>query len=92
MVSVEKKVDFMRGSRIDVVADILGLSRGGARKTDILYRCGLSLSELEVYLNFLADMGLVREVSESGSSAFETTDKGVAFLQAYSTLKTLLSR
>jgi len=92
MVLVEKKVGFMHRSRMEIVAAILRVSKGGARKTHIMYRCNLSFRQLEAYLDFLTNSGLVREISKSGSSVFEITDKGAAFLQAYNTLKALLGR
>jgi len=55
-----------------------------------MHRCNLSLRQLKAYLDFLADSGLVREISRSESSDFETTDEGIAFLQAYNNLKALL--
>lgn len=92
MVSVEKKVGFMHRGRMDIMAGILRVSRGGARKPHIMYRCNLSFRHLKTYLDFLTNSGLIREISKSGRSVFETTDKGLQFLQAYSTLKALLSR
>ncbi len=80
----------MHRSRMDIVAGILRASRGGARKTHIMYRCNLSFRQLKAYLDFLTNSGLVKEISKSGSSVFETTDKGTAYLKAYNTLKALL--
>jgi len=73
-----------------IVAGILRVSKGGARKTHIMYQNNLSFKQLRVYLGFLTNSGLVREKLKSGSSIFETTDKGFAFLQAYNSLKALL--
>ena len=87
MILVEKKVGSTHRSRMDIIAGILRVSTGGARKTHIMYRCNLSSSQLKAYLDFLTNRGLVCKISKSGSSVFETTDKGVAFLQAYNTLK-----
>ncbi len=88
---VEKKVGIvMHRSQMDIIADILRVSRGGARKTHIIYRCNLSPRQLEAYLDFLTNNGLLREISKLRNSIFETTDKGTAFLQAYNGLKILL--
>jgi len=91
MVLVEKKAGFMSRSRMDNIAGILRVSREGAQKTRITHLCDLSFRQLKAYLDFLANSGLVREISKSGSSVFETTDKGAAFLQAYDALKVLHS-
>lgn len=90
LVVVEKKVGFTHRSRMGIVAGILRVSKGGTRKTHIMYRNNLSFKQLRAYLGFLTNSGLVREISKSGSSFFETTDKGLAFLQAYNNLKALL--
>lgn len=87
---VEKKVGFTHRSRMGIVAGILRVSRRGARKTHIMYQNNLSFKQLRAYLGFLTNNGLVREKLKSGSSIFETTDKGIAFLQAYNSLKALL--
>ena len=92
MVLVEKKVGFTHRGRMDIIAGILRVSKGGARKTHIMYRCNLSFRQLKAYFDFLTNSGLVGEISKSGSSIFETTDKGATFLQAYDALKVLLSR
>ncbi len=90
MVLEKKKVSYTNRSRMDIIAEILHVSRGGARKTHIMYRCNLSFRQLKAYLDFLANRGLI-EISKSESPTFETTDKGLEFLQTYNVLKVLLS-
>ena len=90
MVLVAKKVGSVHRSRMDIISEILRVSRRGARKSHIIYRCNLSSRPLKAYLGLLVDCGLIREISKSESSTFETTDKGLEFLQIYSGLKALL--
>jgi len=82
-------------SRIDIIADILDVADEGARKTHIMYRCNLSFKQLENYLGFLLDRGLLKRVPEEGesdyASSFKITDKGQILLQAYESLKALLA-
>jgi len=67
-------------SRLEIVADILGVVREGARKTAIMYQANLSYKLLVSYLKYVIDMGLVR--MESGNS-YELTEKGSGFLREF---------
>jgi len=42
-----------RRSEIDIIGEILNLSRDGAKKTEILYQGNLSYTQLQKYLPFL---------------------------------------
>lgn len=74
-------------SDIDIMASILSEACRGSRKTRIMYRCNLSHRQLEVYLKLLLGMGFL----VSRSDLFETTAKGRKFLDAYRTLKALMT-
>ncbi len=67
----------MRGKRsnIEIIADILRL--GKASKTDILYGCDLSYTQLQKYLHFLIARGLL-ELGEDDSEGrrYESTALG----------------
>lgn len=94
MVQVSKKLSLLHRSRVDIIANILRVSDGGAKKTHIMYRCNLSFRQLHAYLNLLVDRKLLRKVEQKESSRqelYETTSKGKAFLQAYKSIKTLLA-
>lgn len=64
-------------SRLEIVADILGVAREGARKTAIMYQANLSYKLLVRYLKYVIDMGLVK--IENGNT-YELTEKGAGFL------------
>jgi len=74
-------------SEVDIMANILSEAVRGARKTRIMYRCNLSHRQLQVYLKLLLGLGLL----ESRSNLFKTTAKGLKFVDAYRTLKALMS-
>ncbi len=81
---------------MDIIASILSVTDEGSKKTHIMYRCNLSFKQLHVYLAFLEDRQLLKPVrisSEDGNNSvvYETTRKGRAFLQAYSSIRSLLS-
>ena len=81
-------------SDIDIMASILNEARMGARKTRIMYRCNLSHRQLEVYLELLLGMGFLVTHSDKDSinlDLFKTTPKGLEFLDAYCTLKALMT-
>ena len=63
--------------RLEIIADVLGVVSGGARKTQIMYQANLSYQLLTRYLRDVLDMGLVRMEDES---TYALTRKGAAFL------------
>ncbi|UCE29613.1 MAG: hypothetical protein JSV85_02525 [Candidatus Bathyarchaeota archaeon] len=67
-------------SRLDIIADILGVVSDGARKTQIMYQANLSYKLLTRYLQDVIDMGLVK--TEDGT-IYELTSKGSAFLRQF---------
>ena len=81
-------------SDIDIMANILSAANKGTKKTRIMYRCNLSHKQLQVYLQLLLEMGFLAPHSkkEGGKlNCFITTSKGSKFLDAYHTLKGLMT-
>ena len=93
MVQVSDKLSLLHRSRIDIIANILYVSDGGAKKTHIMYKCNLSFRQLHAYLDLLINRGLLRKINQGGSrkELYETTSKGRRFIQAYKNIKTLLA-
>jgi predicted transcriptional regulator len=76
---------------LDIIADILGASDGGAKKTCLMYRCNLSFKQLKNYSSFLVGNGLLHVAKEEANDrTLQTTDKGKRFLRAYKNLKALM--
>ena len=69
-------------SRTDICSQILEAANGGATKTKIMYRAYLSFNQLKEYLGFLIESGLIEQ--DKGTPLFKTTEKGIAYLGAYS--------
>jgi predicted transcriptional regulator len=67
-------------SRLQIIADILSITRTGARKTRIMYQANLSYKLLCKYLNEVIAAGLVRFVDEN---SYELTVKGREFLNRH---------
>ena len=98
LVQIEENINNHRGSTMhrgnfDIIADILDASSGGAKKTNLMYRCNLSFKQLKGYSHFLLGTGLLRvngHASKANTATFEVTEKGREFLKAYRSLKALM--
>jgi len=73
-------------SSFDIIAEILETSKNGAKKTRIMYACGLSYKFVQKYLELLLETGLLRI-----GNSYHTTDKGMGFLRKYQTLTLLMN-
>ena len=69
-----------RRSNIEVIADILRLGEAG--KTEIMYSANMSYRQLQRYLKFLTQRGLV-EIIKVGNpvTTYKVTEKGHRLLQ-----------
>jgi len=95
LVQAIRKASLPNRTKIDIMANILQVANGGAKKTHIMYQCNLSFRQLHAYLNLLVDIGLLearalKTEDKGNSQLFETTSKGKAFIKAYHSLKALL--
>ncbi|MBN1762746.1 MAG: winged helix-turn-helix domain-containing protein [Methanomicrobia archaeon] len=75
-----------RRSKIEIMADILSVARGGARKTEIVYSANLNFTRIDRYVPFLEERGLL----ENSGPIYRTTKKGEEFLREYQNMKALL--
>ena len=66
---------------LQILAEILKIVRGGARKTRIMYQANLSFSMLKKYLNYAQETELV--VCQKNGSCYFATPKGHEFLEKY---------
>ena len=76
-------------TRVEILASILKVaSRKGTLKTHIMYRANLSHRQLERYLGFLMQNGMIVRVEdeEYGTSFYKVTEKGTEFLKDYAHL------
>ena len=81
----EVRVFNNRRSEIEIIGEILTLSRDGARKTEILYQGNLSYTQLQGYLPFLLKKNILEEniVENNGNSykLYKVTEKGLVVLE-----------
>lgn len=75
-------------TRIEILSSILDVAGKGTLKTHIMYKANLSHKQLERYLTFLEENGLLQQIidPDTGSRLFHVTDRGVEFLKDYSRL------
>jgi predicted transcriptional regulator len=69
-------------SKLQIVAEILEIVKGGAKKTHIMYRANLSYKLLCKYLDEVLECGLVRVDRED---SYAVAPKGEKFLQQFNT-------
>ena len=87
-----QNVRLKRRDHLGIIADMLAIARQGAKKTQIMYKANLSFTQLNVYLSFLLDNGLLRQtISESGEF-YIVTEKGAEFFQTHGRLIRMLEQ
>ena len=87
MFPLEEKVQQIGNrTRVEILASILQVASKGALKTHIMYRANLSHRQLEKYLAFLEERGLLAQGIDAdlGNRMYRITEKGLDFLQEYS--------
>jgi predicted transcriptional regulator len=70
-----------RRSSIEVIADMLRLGEAG--KTEIMYSANMSYFQLQKYLNFLLQLGLIHKVTVGNPVVtYRVTRKGLRLLRS----------
>jgi predicted transcriptional regulator len=94
MLSLEQRPqEIGNRTRIEILASILKVASNGSLKTHIMYKANLSHRQLERYLTFLEERGLLiqRHDDEIGSRMYHVTNRGVDFLREYSHISGFIS-
>jgi predicted transcriptional regulator len=78
-------------SRLDIIKDILTITKKEPTKTRIQYGANLSFNQLQVYLILLQDINFLRVDKNNGKSCYTTTKKGFGFLEKYQEIQNLIS-
>jgi len=79
-----------RRDRLYIIADVLEIAKNDSLKTQIMDQANLSFAQLNNYLSFLLEVGLLRASSEKGKTVYGTTKKGVRFLLNYHKIRNLI--
>jgi predicted transcriptional regulator len=80
---------------LEIIEFILSMCENGARKTHVMYRCNLNSKQINEYLNFLLDCGMLEKIQERPISKryiFKTTELGKKFISRYKQLAELFGK
>lgn len=74
-----------RRSEIQIIGEIINLSKRGAKKTEILYQTNMSYSQLQHYLTYLLEKNILKQDTKTNANGtskkiFVTTEKGTNLL------------
>jgi len=84
---------FLQRNRVDIIACILKNSNSTSRKTRLIYKCNLSLSQFNIYEACLIEAGLLKKyLDEKGAEIYETTEDGKKFLRDYGKISKILEK
>jgi len=81
---------FARRGRLEIIYEILSICSKPVYKTRILYRCNLSFSQLQKYLEYLFSHNLLTSFKEKQKDFYQVTDKGRTYIENYNALTNLL--
>jgi predicted transcriptional regulator len=84
----QERDGIVKRNSLDICADMLRVSRVGAKKSHLVYRANLNFLIVKKYLNRLVDNGLL----DHSGDEFYITHKGSEFLERYDTAIAPLSR
>jgi len=77
----------------DIITEILKTARDGEIKTHIMFKAGLSHNQVNRYLSFLVEKGLVENLTvkrkKSNTRLYRTTQKGVQLIEILESLRKL---
>ena len=69
-----------RRDRLVIMAEIIGLAKKDISKTHIMFKANLSFSQLNQYIELLANTALLEKISINGKVVYRATQKGMEFL------------
>lgn len=80
-----------RRDQLSIIATILDGTKTGSLKTKIMHNANLSFTQLNDYLNFMIDNGLIRQTTLNGRESYIATVKGILFAQMYRELLSMIT-
>ena len=78
----------MRRDGFEICADLLRVARGGARKTQLVYRANLNFKVVKRYLSVLLRNGLL----EVDPPFYSSTEKGEEFLRLFEKVRAIVGK
>jgi predicted transcriptional regulator len=81
-----------RRSNIEIIADMLRVGENGAGKTEIMYSANMSYAQIQKYLSFLINRGLIDKVKLGNPSVtYQVTNKGSNLLRSIDSIVEILT-
>ncbi len=76
-------------SRVEILYDIVASAKSAAKKTHLMYKSNLSFKQLDLYLGYILQNGLLEErLDEDGGRFYCLTNKGNEFMGLFEHLQT----
>jgi len=83
----------VRRDRLDIINDILTVTKNEVKKTQIMYKASLSFVQLQEYLSLLKESGLIENGKGiDGSVRYKTSERGYNFLKVYRKIEILITK
>jgi len=83
-----------RGNRgyLEIIQTILSVCTEGALKTHVMFKCNLNSSQVQQYLEYLVDRGLLDKERKAYSSktSYITSERGRRYMRAYNEVVEML--
>jgi predicted transcriptional regulator len=80
-----------RRDKLVIMAEMVTIAKRGTPKTRMMFEANLSFSQLNEYLTLLSNTGLIEKTSNHGKVIFQTTPKGLEFLEKQQQVFNLLN-
>ena len=74
-----------RRNNLDIMADMISTAKGGARKTQLVYKCNLNFSIVKRYIADLLEQGFMY----FNAPFYYSTEDGEAYLTRYEALNVI---
>jgi predicted transcriptional regulator len=80
-----------RRSDMEIIAEMLKVGENGAGKTEIMYSVNMSYSQIQKYLGYLMQQGLIDKMKIGNPCVtYRVTEKGLKLLQLFDNIKEML--
>ena len=73
------------------MAEVIGIAKEGAPKTQIMHKAKLDLSQLKQYLALLSHYKLLKKCAHAGREIYKATQKGIEFMERQQQIIELIS-
>ena len=92
MVVAKKLVGSGNRGYLEIIQTILSVCTESALKTHVMFKCNLNSSQVQQYLAYLVDRGLLEKERKAYSSktSYLTSERGRRYMRAYSEVVEML--